>query len=401
MPLVKCTEGVPFYDSCFDSENIPNPIPAGITLIRKNNISGILAQGVAGTLNLVDGTTVQITPKIGHLCFVKLLSFIQSGTKDSIRYDEVADYCYSRDNGGAHLVYDAFLRSLSQYFGEGLLGSRVVTSECGYAAKGQIAPIKTTLRILSRAQKPVFYKSKMRSTDSSLHRVVRFVAEWVYLKLDPAQKLKHSSVLGKVQHLFPPIKDLNKDTDSFRKLLLCPEEFAHRPYLLSTLRYISIILGEMGISSESYNNVAIQGSGFLVNTNKVFEDFCRKIISSALSESDCFVGGPDLSQKYLYDDFTFRLNPDIIVKNGDRVVIVADAKYKEVDQSDHYQMLSYMREFGVQTGYFICPAKTPGSAETISRSTSDGLRTCELKIDASDISNSILLIKQHLSVAGM
>lgn len=402
MPIIRCIEGSATYDSGLDSENIPSPLPIGIRLVRQNNVPGIIPQGLTGSFCLLDGTTVQIAPKIGNICFLELLSFIQSGKESRRKEYEGIEYGLNDDPSGAsERLYESFFRCLSQYFGEGLLTARFHHLGRGSTARGQINYVKTTLGILSRSQKPVHYRAKLRSTDLAIHRVIRQVAEWVYSNLDSQSRTIHSTTIGKVQQVFGLTKDVRSDVQLFRELASRPEEFSQRPYLAQTLYYSSVILGEMGISLGEESEIRIKGDGYLINTNKVFEDFCRKIVSSALIDCDYLVGGPELSRKYLYDDFTFRLNPDIIAKKGEVIALIADAKYKEVDQSDHYQMHVYLDSFGLKTGFFISPATTAAETGGTYKTSSNGFRICEIKINVSDINGTIDLVKQHLTGAVM
>ena len=96
---------------------------------------------------------------------------------------------------------------------------------------------------------------------------------------------------------------------------------------------------------------------FLVNMDKLFEKFVTEILRER-ALSDMVVD--EQVSTYLGHDHKVLMRPDILVSEGERVVLVADCKYKRLEPNefknhDVYQMLAYCTATRVQRGVLIYP----------------------------------------------
>jgi len=86
--------------------------------------------------------------------------------------------------------------------------------------------------------------------------------------------------------------------------------------------------------------------GILVNMNTIFENAIERAAQDVLRESEEWEATPQSRIKPIATggDPPVNMYPDVVIKRGDEVQLVADAKWKTgtISQSDIYQMTSYM-----------------------------------------------------------
>jgi 5-methylcytosine-specific restriction endonuclease McrBC regulatory subunit McrC len=91
--------------------------------------------------------------------------------------------------------------------------------------------------------------------------------------------------------------------------------------------------------------------------NKLFERFVTQVLRE---RAQAHVTVDDQVPVYLGSGQKVLMQPDIVVSEGERTVLVADCKYKRIEPSqfknhDMYQMLAYCTATQVQRGLLIYP----------------------------------------------
>lgn len=110
----------------------------------------------------------------------------------------------------------------------------------------------------------------------------------------------------------------------------------------------------------------IAASAFLVDMNKVFEDFVVVALRDALGlSSSSLIQGSSGRDLFLDSERSIRLLPDFSWWEGDRCLFVGDAKYKKLElaeapNADLYQILAYAIATGLPCGTLVYAA---GEAE--------------------------------------
>ena len=95
-----------------------------------------------------------------------------------------------------------------------------------------------------------------------------------------------------------------------------------------------------------------RASGFLMDMNKVFQEFLTAALREKLPAGD-FCEREICS---LDKEGGIGLRPDLVWREGRRCVFVGDAKYKRNDhQADLYQMLAYVTALGLPGGLLVYP----------------------------------------------
>lgn len=106
----------------------------------------------------------------------------------------------------------------------------------------------------------------------------------------------------------------------------------------------------------------VQTSTFLVDMNKVFEDFLVVALREALGlDAQTFRQGAAGKSLYLDTGRAIKLEPDLSWWDGGRCRFVGDAKYKRVNvagilNADIYQMLAYTVATGLDAGLLVYAA---------------------------------------------
>ena len=113
---------------------------------------------------------------------------------------------------------------------------------------------------------------------------------------------------------------------------------------------------------------AIDGHALLFEMNALFEQYVAKLLTRALSGSGYRVSAQGGHRDCLFEESTgrFRTKPDLIIRQGDRTVLVIDTKWKRmspriddpkqgVSQADVYQLMAYSQLYQCQNVMLLYP----------------------------------------------
>ena len=100
----------------------------------------------------------------------------------------------------------------------------------------------------------------------------------------------------------------------------------------------------------------VRASGFLMDMNKVFQEFVTVALREALRVSESVFGEKNISS--LDVGGKVRLRPDLTWWDGGNCVFVGDAKYKNITgdrrvPADMYQLLAYATALDLPSGLLI------------------------------------------------
>lgn len=127
------------------------------------------------------------------------------------------------------------------------------------------------------------------------------------------------------------------------------------------------------IKFKNYQNSSnlLQKSGFSVflDMAEVWENYLYHLLKKNLEGFE--IENPNLSGDYsIFNDGSRKIRPDLLIKKGDKIVAVIDAKYKyytkvgsyagepgAINREDLYQMMTYLHRFGTDEciGLFVSP----------------------------------------------
>lgn len=126
-----------------------------------------------------------------------------------------------------------------------------------------------------------------------------------------------------------------------------------------------------------------RASGFLMDMNKVFQDFVTVALREKLRLSPGEFG--ERSVGSLADGGEITLKPDLVWREGRRCVFVGDAKYKRIDHAqvpnaDLYQMLAYVTALNLPGGLLIYAKGERDEASYTVRHTGKRLKVAALDL---------------------
>lgn len=144
-------------------------------------------------------------------------------------------------------------------------------------------------------------------------------------------------------------------------------DYTHRPLPAITfnrlnqhyrpaIRLATLILRNSSIAHESG---PVRSSGFLLDMNRVFEDFVYVALREELGLTErAFPQECTGHRLYLDEDRKVRLKPDLSWWREGRPVFVGDVKYKDLEadsalSSDLYQLVAYLTATGINRGVLI------------------------------------------------
>lgn len=354
MRVFLATEGENCWLPEVQIEDFPENLPAAVTFLAKSGQLGVRFDGVAGSIGLRTGDLIHVRPKIGDVNFLKLVTFTAGGKSLIEKFEQSTRH--GLDDGGqiAPLFASEFLERSHQTLRTGLQHARSWQRITGRELQGQVDYVLTQQRIAVMQDKPVVSKVKQRTFDTPENRLTSLALVAVEGLLDSGQVEELRFVRRRWPCPPPTMRQVLQDIDVVQRRTLTNHYRGVRSYYRELIGLAQVVLGLSGLGFGS--ELFLSDRSYLVNTARVFEAFVLRAVQDAFSGLDVVVtkGGSDF--RSLYVDGSFELVPDVVVERAGRCVMVMDAKYKTPTSGDHYQMMSYIENFGVKCGALIKPA---------------------------------------------
>ncbi len=167
------------------------------------------------------------------------------------------------------------------------------------------------------------------------------------------------------QHLAWGLRAIDGKLAEVRPVVYDPRRVPSVRYDRLTERYRPALeLARLILAATSFDlaHGGVAGSAFLIDMNKVFEDFVVVALREALGVSDrVLVQGARRRSLFLDEQAKVPLEPDLSLWDGTRCTFVGDAKYKRVraegvPNADLYQLLAYTIATGLPSGMLIYAA---------------------------------------------
>ena len=195
-----------------------------------------------------------------------------------------------------------------------------------------------------------------------------------------------SSLVFKWRKAFHRPDSLRGDLAETARGLANGEYGGPRGHYVHALTLARLILGQAGMSQEGRTRV--MGDALLVNSATLFEEYVRSVLARACKAMGLTVTKGGSPVQTLYDDGSFGLVPDIRISRGLSTLALGDAKYKEPDSGDHYQMAAYMRSYGVSRAFLLCPDYGDAREAVTRRRAPDGRSVLEIRLPLWDLDAS-------------
>lgn len=351
--------------------DLPDILPKGLSLHTRNNDLGLEAQGIVGTIPLKSGSTLLIVPKIGRLNFMRILLKAEGAdTLINRDYDELVTYAVTSEETIESLVARELFHGLAAILSKSPMFRREpVRVNLGYP-RGRVDWLKTTLKVASRNANPVVATSKEKNYNTAENCFLASAAKRAWACLTPEQRAGFYPIYEKWISRFDGSNRLVQEMTEIEERLAGGGYGGARDYYRKPLMLGRIIMGASGLGLDGSNYV--DGDSMLLNTADIYERYLRNCIRLAYTGRGYLVS-KGAGSSSLYTDGSYELNPDIVVSKDGECLLVLDAKYKSPDSGDHYQLVCYMKAYGVKRGALLSPTMDFDEVRIKEYATSDGL----------------------------
>lgn len=311
-----------------------------------------------GTLPLADGRILQILPRAGLQAFWRLLVVSENLASELDKEFESFGALAHDDAGSGQwesLLCRTFFRRLLEIEKESLLPGRIRNHKRLESPRGRVKAVPTMLSLAMRQTSPVHCVVKEKTYATTENRVLAAAA---------ARFLQ----IGLVEVAALPI--------AYRWASLLPDGLLRRDELIKVIRglhgrkytgarsyYIPallmarLVLADAGVALSG--DFMVSTEALLVNMRTLFEKYVRSLLQSTFQKEGWSVEKREATALTLFEDGGCKLIPDVLIANNQGVKLIADAKYKidkPGDESDYYQMATYLSTYGAKSAVLISPS---------------------------------------------
>lgn len=361
---------------------LPSVLESQARVVTRGQDVGLEIGGVIGAVPLLNGDTLHIVPKVGPANFFRMLLTAEGlGERAKRDFDGFASWSTedSADSVPA-LLARRFFSELALLDADGPRFGRSAERSNREGPSGKIRIRQTVYRLRLRSATPFVCVKRVRDFDIPENRVLA-AAGWVAAglisertDLEPWQ----SALVFKWRKAFHRPDILLDDLRETARGLANGAYGGPRGRYVQTLTLARLILGQAGLSQEGRTRV--MGDTLLVNSATLFEEYVRAVLAMVCKPMGLTVTKGGSPVQALYVDGSFGLVPDIRVSRGLSTLALGDAKYKEPDAGDHYQMAAYMRSYGVSRAFLLCPDYGDAREAVTRRRASDGRTVLEIRL---------------------
>lgn len=375
--------------------DFPYPLPQQIQIVTRHGELGVQAHGVVGSVPLRNGDTLQIFPKVGEANFLRMY-FRGIGLRSTFdrEYDDFVEYAVTQDASFAVLAARQMVLAVQAILRQGVTTRRLRRTQRMSAASGAVDPLRTAIAIARREADPVIARVRVRSHDSPENRLISVALVRAAGLLSGDDR---GQALDAVRRWDARV---GTSTLSSSNLMELEERLARnhyggpRAYYKMAVTLGLVLLGSLGLLVGT--DPTSQGEALLMNSADVFERYVRTVISEGYASQGYVVTKGGSTERSLYSDGTFAIEPDVVIEREQSLVLIADAKYKEPSADDHYQMLAYLSTTGVDRGVLVTPHGSEGRVRIRRHTTPSQLTTVVAGLPMDDLAEAEAFLRDIL-----
>jgi 5-methylcytosine-specific restriction enzyme subunit McrC len=296
-----------------------------------------------GVMTLPSGITLTVQPKVpASNLFVMLATAYRL---DSPFRDQAA--VYDTIEQVLEFLVDEFTRLVEARIAAGLHRAYIEREDNLAAVRGRIAVADDLRRNYIQRQR-VFCRFTEFSWDIPENQVIRQVAHllagWVS---DPRRRLR----LWQIDHTLGEVSPVSLPVDAIDRFVYNRQNADYEP-----IHHLCRLFLRGSSVSEHAGDTGFRS--FLLDMNKLFETFVTEILRERAPRR---MAVTDQYQTVLDRGGHLSIRPDLVISRDGRAALVADCKYKRLDQSepfkhhDVYQALAYCTALGLDRGMLLYP----------------------------------------------
>jgi len=358
----------------------PSPGVAGAYDIRPGSWIGAVNLG---------GLTIEIQPKLP----IDRVMFLISYALDP-RCWKQTDFEFQRQDSLVEAIIPGFVAHVRRAFQRGVLQGYRAEEDSLNTVRGRIR-FDDQIRRRYGVMPPVEVRYDEFTTDITENRLIRAaIVRLVRLRIRSAEVRRS---LRTFDTLLENVRHMHFDPRRLPQIHYTRLNQHYRP---------AVELAKLILQSTAFELAAgtIAASSFLVDMNKVFEDFVVVALRDALRVSErTFPQGCRGKSLYLDEAGRIGLEPDISWWNGQTCTFVGDVKYKRINATgvkhpDIYQLLAYTMAADLPAGLLIYAAgeEEPAHHTVVNCGKRLEVRTLDLKGSPDEILATVQLVADRI-----
>ena len=299
----------------------------------------------------IGGLSVRIEPKIGITQLLSLACYSIGKVKF-----QPSDFNYPDASALPDVLARALARAARSAFSRGLLHGYLTQEETLHTVRGRIR-FDDQIRRRFSIPLPIEVRYDDFTDDITANRLVKAAAR--RLGRMPLRSPDARRNLGWITGMLDNVSLLDFQRNDVPKVTFDRLNEHYR----NVVELSRLVLQQNAFESRRGD---VRASGFLMDMNKVFQEFLTVALREALGLSERAFGESKVDS--LDEDNRVRLEPDLVWQEGGRCVFVGDAKYKRVrdervPNADLYQLLAYVTALDLPGGLLVY-AKDDDDPET-------------------------------------
>lgn len=359
---------------------------------RNGQITGLEIGGWVGSVQLLNGDSLHVQPKIGPAEFFRMLAIAEG--LDSRIFDEgLVEYGNTENPVSLSLTLKPFLNSVRRVSASSKVFEWTKRSVVSDSRPQALDLVATTTRIVNRRSQPFVGSVFDRTTDISANRAIAAASAVLLSQFANSLESHELRLLRSWSMLGWADKKLIQDIHSVRNSLASGEYLGSRGYYHQALQLSLIVLGNSGYGLDGKDDS--RGAARLINSADIFEKFVRHVIRESVNDLGLVVRKERASARFLFEGGISGIEPDILISRGTKIVLIGDVKYKSATSSDFYQLVAYLDNYGLDHGLLIDASPDASGHRELLR-TPSGKSIHRISLPNSPLSNAISSLEDHV-----
>lgn len=332
-----------------DLGDIPASLPENVRVLARGEQLQVSAKNVAGVVPLVGDRRLLIRPKVEQIDPIEMLLYLVDSNSSNASSAKTPQYALGSGSASLDLLVEAFAAELLKSASKPKKFKRVPRKSSGNVATGHVDWASSHLRLLRGQRESIMSTRPQPTFNIAENKLLVAAARRALPLLDRAQP--STSVVAKWARNPRIDGPSHSEVRRIEQELRTGRYGGSHSYYQTALQLALVIVGAVGVTQGS----DLQSESILFNMPGLYEDFVRTALMRAAAPTTLAVRKGFIGGSYLFTDGVFELIPDAVVYEGGQVRAVLDAKYKEPDAKDFYQLYTYMRYADLDRAVILSP----------------------------------------------
>ena len=318
----------------------------------KSRGRALRARNHVGVISFRDGTTIEILPKIGdHLdddsIRTMLVRMLMTVNNIPFTEQDISRMDSARMNPFEFLIR-MFIREVDLIVRDGMCRSYNDVHDNEPALRGRIDFTENIKRNYAHRER-LCQEYQILDEDRAENRLIRSTLDILYLtSTDQGNRRDLNRLLSWFEIIGPSV-NVERDLDAVR----IDRGMEH---YIQALKWCRVFLDRRSMTSSKGHNVSM---AFLFPMDVLYERYIARICRR-ISRGRFNISTQDASRRLFDERYSPQLRPDIVLRDGDRTIIL-DTKWKrvsgrnDVSMADLYQMYAYSKRFGTERVVLLYP----------------------------------------------